>query len=722
MSGAVGNNVLREYLVSLKYQVDAAGKRNFVNSLTDIAGRILGSKAAVLGLASALVLMTKRMAEASEQLYFMSQRTQTSATNIQSATDAMTRFGVSAEGAHGALEAFSSWQRSQGPAATLFLRSLGVNAGDATEQMAQLGQVLQRMGGRIGQEGTLGYALALQTAQMAGLNETAFRALIDPNLPAQIARSRQLLLEASGLDEAGTQQMTTNAHEVANAFRDYGTVFEGFSNAFRAALFPAVLPALKEIFQVIRDNREAIRNFLVETARLIGALATGLATLIHLFSEFPTAVKLIVGGLAALVLGLGSFARALLLTPFGLFMTGMAALLLLLEDYATWKKGQEQGTGADTMFDWGNLQKLGIEPGPFAAVLASLIAISVLAPKLLGVAKAIRGIAAATGLARIAALGSAGIVMGALAALGYTFFENQRENDELDRKAGEMGFEKRGGSWWDPTNKIPHYVNPKTGEDLTYPQMRDLINKKEGRPSQASPTLPGIIGDWWRRLQGGQGPGETETRPDSGAVPGSAQGFYDETYNNIYRAAVAKGLPNPAQIARIGAAQASQETGYGKHMVGNNIFGIKGAGVTAMTTEFEGGRMVSKPQSFAAFGSRADAAAGYVDFLLRNPRYAALIAAGNDQQALAALQASGYATDPNYARSVGGIASRFGGRTLVPAGPGLGGGQRNDVNVNQTTSITVAQGPTATDTAAAVAREQARVNEGLIRDTTAAMA
>ena len=60
-------------------------------------------------------------------------------------------------------------------------------------------------------------------------------------------------------------------------------------------------------------------------------------------------------------------------------------------------------------------------------------------------------------------------------------------------------------------------------------------------------------------------------------------------YNAVYSTAIGLGA-NDVQ-ARLAAAQASQETGYGQHYVGGNLFGIKasddyaGQSVTAGTNE-----------------------------------------------------------------------------------------------------------------------------------------
>lgn len=111
---------------------------------------------------------------------------------------------------------------------------------------------------------------------------------------------------------------------------------------------------------------------------------------------------------------------------------------------------------------------------------------------------------------------------------------------------------------------------------------------------------------------------------------------------------------------RIIVAQAAQETGWGRSAPGNNYFGIKShgqsGGQTLATNEVIDGKTVRINDSFRQFSSPADSVRGYGDFLLQNPRYKPLREAQGLDAQLGALQASGYATDPNYSSSVGAIA------------------------------------------------------------------
>ena len=159
----------------------------------------------------------------------------------------------------------------------------------------------------------------------------------------------------------------------------------------------------------------------------------------------------------------------------------------------------------------------------------------------------------------------------------------------------------------------------------------------------------------------------TQSGSRSNVTPTISQGeYYNKMYAAVYEAAKQRGLPNPEVIASIGAAQTSLETGYGKHMVGNNAFGIKGSGpagtVNANTQEFVNGRMVGMKQGFRAYGDVTESANDYVDMMLKNQkRYGGVLNATSVEEAIAAQAKSGYATDPAYGSKLASINSKFAG-------------------------------------------------------------
>lgn len=148
---------------------------------------------------------------------------------------------------------------------------------------------------------------------------------------------------------------------------------------------------------------------------------------------------------------------------------------------------------------------------------------------------------------------------------------------------------------------------------------------------------------------------QTQAAPQSVDISGSREEFV----NSLLPAAIEESRRTGVD-PRIIVAQAAQETGWGRSAPGNNYFGIKshgqGGGQNLSTEEVIDGKRIRINDSFRQFESPADSVRGYGDFITQNPRYRGMREAQGLDAQLEALQASGYATDPNYSRSVGAIA------------------------------------------------------------------
>jgi flagellum-specific peptidoglycan hydrolase FlgJ len=200
-----------------------------------------------------------------------------------------------------------------------------------------------------------------------------------------------------------------------------------------------------------------------------------------------------------------------------------------------------------------------------------------------------------------------------------------------------------------------------------------------GTPAADAPGWPGGPGGGGGGGQGegggGGGGGEGAGAPAAADGPvaplgvgGGKSAFYDEQRKLIYDAAVKAGLPHPEVVAEVGATQATLESGGGAHTPGGyNVYGIKsgggvgGAGAPVSTQEEGKGGRYTINASFATFGSKEEAATGYVEFLKRHPKhYAPVLAAKTVAEGLEAQGHSGYATASNYQSTLESIHKRYG--------------------------------------------------------------
>jgi type VI secretion system secreted protein VgrG len=105
-------------------------------------------------------------------------------------------------------------------------------------------------------------------------------------------------------------------------------------------------------------------------------------------------------------------------------------------------------------------------------------------------------------------------------------------------------------------------------------------------------------------------------------------------------------------------AQSAQETGWGRHVKNNAYFGIKGkapdgSSVNFATTEVIDGKVIHTTGTFRAYTGFADSADDYGRFLSQNGRYKAAFAFKHDPvKFVQEIAKAGYATDPNYAKSL----------------------------------------------------------------------
>lgn len=141
--------------------------------------------------------------------------------------------------------------------------------------------------------------------------------------------------------------------------------------------------------------------------------------------------------------------------------------------------------------------------------------------------------------------------------------------------------------------------------------------------------------------------------PGSGGEPDRAA-FFARMRPIAEQSSARTGIPTEVYLA-----VAANESNFG-NAPGNSLFGVKGRGVASPTWEAgPGGERVAQSAEFQGYGSPEESFADF-DRLVTSGRYAPAYQrfreTGDADAYLADLQRAGYATDPNWARSIRGIA------------------------------------------------------------------
>jgi flagellum-specific peptidoglycan hydrolase FlgJ len=120
----------------------------------------------------------------------------------------------------------------------------------------------------------------------------------------------------------------------------------------------------------------------------------------------------------------------------------------------------------------------------------------------------------------------------------------------------------------------------------------------------------------------------------------------------------------PAQVL---LAIPANETGWGKSVAANNLYGIKGSNPQTgantgpiATQEVYGGQRVNISDTFRAYSDPVESMRDFAAFLRDNPRYAPALGQyaqdGDADHLVQNIARAGYATDPNWATQVNSIA------------------------------------------------------------------
>lgn len=129
----MNENVLREFLVSLGFTVDAVGMKKFVTAVDGVTKGVERAGLAVAATATGIVAGVKIISSQMENLYYASQRTGATVGNLMALRYAAGQIGLTADQAQGSLENFARTLRLN-PGTDSLLSSLGVTGKDPTEK------------------------------------------------------------------------------------------------------------------------------------------------------------------------------------------------------------------------------------------------------------------------------------------------------------------------------------------------------------------------------------------------------------------------------------------------------------------------------------------------------------------------------------------------------------------------------------------------------------
>ncbi|HDZ1349866.1 TPA: lytic transglycosylase domain-containing protein [Klebsiella pneumoniae] len=399
---------LKDFLISLGFKVDEADARKFdaVVAGTTLKAIELGVK--VEAAALSVVAFTAKIASGLDDLYWASQRTGATVEGIKQIGYAVSQVGGSVDGARGSLENLARFMRNN-PGAEGFLNRLGVQTRDASGNMRDMATIFTGVGQRLS---SMPYYRANQYAQMLGLDENTLMAM--RRGIGQFSGEYTAMAKAIGYN---ADVAAVSSNKFMTSLRSFGLMAGMARDKIGSSLADGLAGSLDRLRRQILENFPKIEGAITSTVkgilwagemigrviyRLIQAASDIRAWWIGLDSDTQKLIQTLGGLLVAWRL----LNAAMLASPVSWVLALAAAILLLYDDYRTWKEGGKSLIDwkqwepaiekAKTAILWLRDKLLGLKDDVGGwqnafEVLATFVAGSWAARMLLGIAKVGRG-------------------------------------------------------------------------------------------------------------------------------------------------------------------------------------------------------------------------------------------------------------------------------------------------------------------------------------------
>lgn len=294
--------VIREFLVALGFKVDEKGLKNFKEGVEGTTKGVKQLIATVSGAALTVSAGVAAFASKLERLYFVSQRTGASATNLRGFEFAARNMGVSADAATGTIENLARFLRNN-PAGEGYLATLGVQTRNANGELRDTVDIMSDLGKSLANKPTW---LASQYGNILGIDENLMLAMRNGDFEKLLAQYREMS-KSTGLDKAAD-----DSHRFMTQLRALGTSFENLGIRVEGAMLQKVGPQLEKFQRWMDEHGEEIANRITDIANAVvkaaAAMGPPLAWLADKFVELDRgtdgwSTKILLLGVALKALG-----------------------------------------------------------------------------------------------------------------------------------------------------------------------------------------------------------------------------------------------------------------------------------------------------------------------------------------------------------------------------------------------------------------------------------
>ncbi len=339
---------IKDFLVSLGFEIDEAGASKFDSVLAGTTANAIKMGLAVEGAALTVVAFTAKIASGLDNLYWASQRTGATVQGIQSIGYAVSQVGGSVDAARSSLESLSRFIRNN-PGAEGFLNRLGVQTRDASGNMRDMAAIFTGVGQKLS---SMPYYRANQYAQMLGIDENTLMAM--RRGVGGFSGQYSAMAKAIGFN---ADQAALSSNRFMTSLKSLGEMAGMARDKIGSNLADGLAGQIDNLRKKIIENFPKIEVTITKVIKgilwlgeIVGRVAfrivDGVGDIIEWWGKLDAETKTLIEVIGGLVVAMRILNSTFWKSPIGLITGLIVALGLLWEDYKTWKEG------GNSLIDW----------------------------------------------------------------------------------------------------------------------------------------------------------------------------------------------------------------------------------------------------------------------------------------------------------------------------------------------------------------------------------
>lgn len=332
---------LRDFLVSLGFDVDESGAKKFTSVLGDVTSKAMKAGAAIEAAALTIVGFTAKISDGLDKLYWQSQRTGATANNIRSLGYAVKQAGGDVNGFSQSVERLASFLRNN-PGGEGFLRNMGIQTRDANGRLRDTASLVALLGDKLAK---MPVYRANQYAGMLGIDENTLMAM--RRGIHGYSSEYTLMMKAMGFNpDAAAKQGSAFMTQFSKMKAAMGIGRDKIG----AELARVLTPGIERFTKLFIQNFPLIEKFILKVTGAILKLSDilehfvyrsvkGIRDLTGWWDRLDESTKGMIKTFGLVLAAWWALNKGFLTSPVGLMITALTALFLLWDDYETWKEG-----------------------------------------------------------------------------------------------------------------------------------------------------------------------------------------------------------------------------------------------------------------------------------------------------------------------------------------------------------------------------------------------